>query len=39
MNYLAGERRETRRNRMKASFIVIPIFLIATAFLFYVIVV
>ena len=39
MNYLAGERREMRRNRMKTSFIVIPILLIVTAFLFYVIVV
>ena len=39
MNYLAGERREMMRNRMKTSFIVIPILLIVTAFLFYVIVV
>ena len=38
MKYLAGERRE-RRNRMKTSFIVIPILLIVTAFLFYVIIV
>ena len=39
MKYLVGERREMRRNRMKAGFIVIPILLIVTAFLFYVIVV
>ena len=39
MKYLTGERREMRRNRMKTGFIVIPILLIVTAFLFYVIVV
>jgi t-SNARE complex subunit (syntaxin) len=39
VHYLVGERREMRRNRIKTNFIVIPILLIVTAFLFYVIVV